>query len=194
MSNLPKDTGKRVKKRNSPTKTQKNEKYNLPIINDEILNDIFNNSHEGIGIIGEDYKIEYANEKCCQIFGVKDLVGHDFRDYFEKDFLKKLSDRYEARRRGEDLPGVYPMDVVQKDGEVRTVEGRASVAIGPDGKSKIIAHLLDVTELIVDLRALEETETRYQMLVETMKDGLVIDDPDVATSSLAKYNLMIGII
>ncbi|MBY8996107.1 MAG: PAS domain-containing sensor histidine kinase [Candidatus Thorarchaeota archaeon] len=173
---MPQNAGKRAKK--GKTKTPKKEKFNLPDFNDEILNDIINNSLEGIGIIGEDYKIEYANENYCKILGVPNLIGHDFRNYFEQDLWKTLSDRYGARRRGEALSGVYQMNIIHKDGEVRTVEGRASMAIGPDGKPKIIAHLLDITEVLADSEALEESETRYQMLIETMDDGLVIDDPD----------------
>ncbi|MFW9787622.1 MAG: PAS domain S-box protein [Candidatus Thorarchaeota archaeon] len=174
---MPKEKGKREKKKkSSPTRTKT--QFNLPGYNDALLNEVFNNSHEGIGIIGDDYKIEYANEKYCQIFGVSDLVGQDFRDYFTKEMSKILTERYEARRLGERLTSVYPMDIVRKDGEIRTVEGRGSTAIGPDGKTKIIAHLLDVTEVVAESEAHEETETRYQMLIETMKDGLVIDDPD----------------
>ncbi|MFW9796063.1 MAG: PAS domain S-box protein, partial [Candidatus Thorarchaeota archaeon] len=137
---MPKEKGKREKKKkSSPTRTKT--QFNLPGYNDALLNEVFNNSHEGIGIIGDDYKIEYANEKYCQIFGVSDLVGQDFRDYFTKEMSKILTERYEARRLGERLTSVYPMDIVRKDGEIRTVEGRGSTAIGPDGKTKIIAHL-----------------------------------------------------
>ncbi|MHA2360000.1 MAG: PAS domain-containing protein, partial [Candidatus Thorarchaeota archaeon] len=175
---MPKDTGKREKKKKSSATTPKKEKFNIPAFNDAILNDFYNNSHEGIAIVGDDYKIEYANERCCQIFGgtLEDLVGHDFREFMKEDMGKLVAERYEARRKGEEAPSVYPMDIIRKDGEMSTLEGRASMVIGPDGKPKIIAHILDITQVIADTEALEESETRYQMLVETMNDGLVIDD------------------
>ncbi len=175
---MPKVSRKKTKTGKTNPKTSKKEKFNLPEINDLILDDLFNNSHEGIAIVGDDYKLEYANEKCCQIFGgtPEDLVGHDFRDFMKEDMGKLVAERYDARRKGEEAPRVYPMDIIRKDGEMRTVEGRASMVIGPDNKPKIIAHLLDITQVIADLEALEESETRYQMLVETMKDGFVIDD------------------
>jgi PAS domain S-box-containing protein len=170
---MSKKGGKRAKKKSSKKKPPP-----IPAFNEEILKALLNDSHEGIGIIGDDYKIEYANEKYRQILGDDNLIGRDFRDFFDKDLTQTLSDRYEARRRGEDLPGVYSMNIIHKDGEVRTVEGRASTIVGPDGKPKIVAHLLDVTEVIAETEALEESETRYEMLIETMNDGLVIDDPD----------------
>ncbi|MHA2025874.1 MAG: PAS domain-containing sensor histidine kinase [Candidatus Thorarchaeota archaeon] len=176
---MPKDAGKSAKKRKTTTKTpKKKKKPKLPSINDAMLTDILTNSHEGISIIGEEFKFEYANQKCCQIFGVKNLVGRDFRDFFGKDVWQTFTERYKARREGEELPGNYPIDIIHKDGEIRTVEGRASTVIGPDGKPKIIVHYLDVTEEIAETEALEESETRYQMLIETMNDGLVIDDQD----------------
>ncbi|TET06183.1 MAG: PAS domain-containing sensor histidine kinase [Candidatus Thorarchaeota archaeon] len=175
---MPKVSRKQANTGKTNPKTPKKEKFNLPEINDLILDDLLNNSHEGIAIVGDDYKLEYANEKCCQIFGgtPEDLVGHDFRDFMKEDMGKLVAERYDARRKGEEAPRVYPMDIIRKDGEMRTVEGRASMVIGPDNKPKIIAHLLDITQVIADSEALEESETRYQMLVETMNDGLIIDD------------------
>ncbi|MHA2397158.1 MAG: PAS domain S-box protein, partial [Candidatus Thorarchaeota archaeon] len=41
---------------------------------------------------------------------------------------------------------------------------------------KTIAHVLDITQIEADLIALEESKTRYRMLVENMNDGLAIDD------------------
>jgi PAS domain S-box-containing protein len=175
---MPQDAGKPVTKGEANPKTVKKEKLNLPAISDEILNDLCNNSHEGIAIVGDDYKIEYANEKCCQIVGrtTQELIGHDFREFTKEDLVKLLGDRYEARRKGEDVPNVYSIDLIRKDGEMRTVEVRASMVTGVDGKPKIIAHILDITQVLADSEALEESETRYQMLIETMNDGFLIDD------------------
>lgn len=180
MSNLPKDIGKQEKEDENIRNTPEKEKYTLPAVNYAMLNVIFNNSHEGIAIVGEDYRIEYANEKMCQIFGGSpdDLIGQDFRKFLKEDMAKLTAERYELRRKGEDVPEVYPIDIIRKDEEIRTVEGRVSVTKGPDGKVKTIAHLLDITDILAGTEALEESETRYQMLVETMNDGLVIDDPD----------------
>jgi PAS domain S-box-containing protein len=177
---MPEDAEKRAKKGKPSSKTAKREKFIHPIINDAILNDILDNSHEGLVIIGEDYKFEFVNERGLQIFGgaFEDLVGHDFRKFMPSDMAKLVAERYEARRKGENVPAVYPMDIIRKDGVIRTVEGRISIVTGSDGKRKTVAHLLDITQVLADSEALEESETRYQMLVETMNDGLVIDDAD----------------
>ncbi len=172
---MSKKGGTRAKKTSSKKKPPA-----LPEINDEILSQLLNNTHEGIVILGDDYKFEYVNERAAQIFGgvPEDLLGNDFRKFIQKDMATLVAERYESRRKGEDVPSVYPMDIIHKDGNIRTVEGRVSIVKGVNGKTKTIAHLLDITELLADTEAREESETRYELLVETMNDGLVIDDPD----------------
>ena len=172
---MSKKGGTRAKKTSSKKKPPA-----LPEINDEILSQLLNNTHEGIVILGDDYKFEYVNERAAQIFGgvAEDLLGNDFRKFMQKDMATLVAERYEARRKGEDVPSVYPMDIIRKDGNIRTVEGRVSIIKGVNGKTKTIAHLLDITQLLADTEAREESETRYQLLVETMNDGLVIDDPE----------------
>jgi PAS domain S-box-containing protein len=178
MSDLSKKTGKRKSKGKAPKTPKKN--FNIPDLNDNMLNDIMNNSHEGIAIVGDDYKLEYVNDTICQVFRgtPKDILGHDFRKFIKQDMAKIVADRYAARQKGEDVPSEYSIEIIRKDGSIGTAELRISIDVGPDGKQKTIAHVLDVTDLIAGTKALEESETRYQMLVETMNDGLVIDDSD----------------
>ena len=177
--NLSKGVGKRQQKREKKPKTPEKKEHNLPAVNDEILNDILNNSHEGIVILGDNFEFEYVNEKAVKIFrGTReDLLGHDFRKFMPDEMAKLVGERYIARREGKDVPTLYPMDIIRKDGAIRTTEARVSIITGPDGTLKTIAHLLDITEILADTEAREESETRYELLVETMNDGLVIDDP-----------------
>ncbi|MFX1482310.1 MAG: PAS domain S-box protein [Promethearchaeota archaeon] len=177
---MPKGKGKQKRKDSAKSKTPDGTKFNIPKRNDAILDDILNNSHEGIAIIGDDYKIEFANQKMCQIYGGthNDLIGQDFRKFMKEDMARIVAERYELRRRGKAVPRAYPMDIIRRDGDERTLETKVSMIEGPAGMPKIIAHFLDITEYIEGSEALEESETRYQMLIETMKDGLVIDDPE----------------
>ncbi|MGY5865226.1 MAG: PAS domain-containing sensor histidine kinase [Candidatus Thorarchaeota archaeon] len=162
------------------TKPSANKKPpSLPSLNDEMLYDILHNTHEGIVFLGDDFKVEYVNDMAAQIFGGvrDDLLGQDFRKFLPPEMVKVVSEYYLARRRGEDVPTHYPMDIIRKDGAIRTFEARVSMIKGPDEKPKTIAHLLDITKILADREAREESETRYELLVETMNDGLVIDDP-----------------
>ena len=167
----PKKSGSKTKKKSLPV---------IPTWNDEMIKAILNNAHDGIVILGEDYTFEYINERGLAIYGgvASDLVGKDFRKFMTDDMAKMVSQYYEMRRRGEDVPSTYPFRLLRKDGIEVTVHAHVSMVIGPDNRPKVIAHLQDITQMEDDLRALEESKTRYRLLVETMNDGLAIDNVD----------------
>ena len=148
---------------------------------DEIIIDaIIRHSHSGITVIGEDFTIDFVNSQGAKIFGgtQQDLIGKDFRTFLQKNSLETVIERYQKRRKGEDVPETYPFHIMRKDGEERTVEGRADAIKCSDGKVRTIAHFLDITQLERGQELLEESQRRYRILVETMNDGLVIDDKE----------------
>jgi PAS domain S-box-containing protein len=170
---MSKKGGKRVKKKGTKKKPPE-----IPELDNDVVKAILSDSHEGIAILGDDYKLEYVNEQTCRIFGgsVEDLLGHDFREFMKSDMAQMTAEIYERRRLGEDAPEAYPINFTGKDGIERTAEIRASTIISSDGKPKTVAHILDITQIQEDLKALEESKTRYRMLVENMNEGLAIDD------------------
>jgi PAS domain S-box-containing protein len=149
-----------------------------PFFSDGILRTIIENSHDAIAVIGDDYKIEYVNNKIpALIGGVKeDYIGLDFREFIEGDVAVFAADVYTKRRNGESVPDVYPLEFKTMNGTPIVVEARASIVKGADGSRKTVVHVLDITDRRRDQRALLETEQRYRVLVETMNDGLAIDD------------------
>ena len=170
---MSKKGGKRATKTSSKKKPP-----DITSLSDEILSAVFENSHEGIAILGDDYKIEYVTEKTCSIFGgtYEDLIDHDFREFLREDVAQIVAENYERRRLGEDVPDVYPITMLRKDSTERIVELRVNIVVGSKGKPKTIAHLLDITQVESDLKALDESKTRFRMLVENMNEGLAIDD------------------
>lgn len=145
-----------------------------------IIDAIIESSHSGITIIGEDFTIEFINQRGATIFGgtQKDLIGQDFRKFLKKESMSLVTERYQKRRKGEKVPDVYPFHIVRKDGEERTFEGRVDVVKSADGKIRTIAHFLDITQIERGQELLEESQRRYRILIETMNDGLVIDNED----------------
>ncbi len=178
---MSKKTGKRTQKgKKSGSKTKKSSTPNIPVWNDAMIQVILNNAHDGIVILGDDYKIEYVNEGIERIYEAEasELLEHDFRKFMKDDMAAMVADHYNKRRMGKNVPAVYPTRFMRKDGKEITIETRVSMVIGPDEKLKVIAHVLDITQMESDLSALAESETRYKLLVETMNDGLAIDDVD----------------
>jgi PAS domain S-box-containing protein len=175
---MPKGVGKRTGKR--ATKGKKAGSNDDHILDKNITEALIRLSPSGVAIIGSDFIIEYISDQGCKIFGGKrhELVGHDFRKFLQEDSLQMVIEKYKLRREGKEVPSIYSFNLIRADGEERTVEGRADVVLSPDGQLRTIAHFLDITEFEREQELLEQSETRYKILVETMNDGLVIDDGD----------------
>lgn len=147
---------------------------------DEVLRTMIDNTHDGIVIIGEDGKFEYVNREACRIFGgtEEDLIGLDFREKLVEEDRELVSKRFALRREGVELPPVYRFRIERKNGTPVSVETRVELAKDDEGNLKTIAHVLDVTERERDKRTLREVQRRNRILVETMNEGLTMDDED----------------
>jgi PAS domain S-box-containing protein len=146
----------------------------------ELLQAIIETSHEGIIIIGENFKIEMANDRFCELFGYprEGLLEQDFRSFLTDESKILVVERYRKRRKGEAVPNIYEFKGFAQNGSIRTGKLRVSLVTDNEGNLKTLAHVLDVTEEKEKEKALRETRARYKTLVETMYDGLAIDDED----------------
>ncbi|MHA2432913.1 MAG: PAS domain S-box protein [Candidatus Thorarchaeota archaeon] len=136
--------------------------------NDAILRTILENSHDAIAIVGDNYKIEYVNNRIPLLIGGvrEDFIGLDFRKFVDHDMAEFTSEIYTRRRNGESVPDVYPLELRRLDGTPITLEARASIAKGSDGSGKTIVHILDITD------------RRREQRTESMNDGMAIDDQE----------------
>jgi PAS domain S-box-containing protein len=149
----------------------------------------------GIAIIDDKYRLEYVNDKLCDIAGVRraDLIGSDFRSLVHPDSLDMVSDRYRKRQLGEDVPPTYEFKIRRGDGTARDVRIHVTTMTGKNGATKSITQLIDITEQKEDRRRLEESEHNYRRLVETMTAGMGIDDENgIIVYTNAALNEMLG--
>lgn len=137
-------------------------------------------SFSGIIIVNDKYKFEYVNDKLCDILGRRrsEVLGHDFREFLHPDSVEIVSDRYIKRQKGEEVPSVYELKVLRKDGITRDIRLNVGAIRGSDGRTRTVAQLLDITEEKYRARALEDSEYRYRNLVETMDSGLSVDNSE----------------
>ena len=146
----------------------------------DLLQAIIDNSHEGILIIGADFKVEMVNDRFCELFGYTraQILEQDFRQYLTDESKKLVAERYKKRRKGEEVPNIYEFKGFAQNGSIRTGNLRVSLLTDEEGNLKTIAHVLDITEEREKERELIESQARYKTLVETMYDGLAIDDEE----------------
>jgi len=137
---------------------------------------VVENSHDGILIIGEDYRFIYANNKLCEIIGLKreEIIGHDFREFLDEDAKKIVADRFMNRQRDKKLSPRYELNIVGGDGKKRRVEVSSAVVKDSKGKIRTIGQLLDITERKRAEEALKREKEKFQILIEKSPLGVSI--------------------
>ena len=125
---------------------------------EELFRLVVENSHDGILIIDDKFKIVYANEECTRMFGypTEKIVGKDFRNSLDKETRTLIKNRYLQRQRGEKVPSCYEIKVARKDGTEGIIEVKATVTRDSQDKVRTIAQILDVTD-----RKRMENERKY---------------------------------
>ncbi|MDH7513082.1 MAG: PAS domain S-box protein [Clostridiales bacterium] len=145
-------------------------------------------SHNGVLIVGEDYKFRYANDKLCEIVGYsrEEIIGHDFREFLDEESKILVADRYVRRQRGEDVPPRYEFNIVKKDGEKRRMEISSTIVRDSKGKVSTIAQILDITERKRAEEALRASEEKYRILHEFAGEAIFTFGVDLKLMEINK--------
>lgn len=149
-------------------------------MDEAVLKSIVDSSSDGIAIIGDNSVIEYVNGEWCRLTGLpsESLLNHSFRDMHSR-LVKTLGSPHFERVDGKDTsPKPIRFEVTRDDGTASMLEVTLRHIDVGHGSPKTIARMVDVTSQVTERRALEESQLRYGLLVETMNDGLAIDSPD----------------
>ncbi len=109
---------------------------------------VVENSHDGTTIIGDDFKLVYANDELSRILGYskEEIVGQDFRNFIDETSVDLVQDLYLRRMKGERVPSQYKFRILKKNGEKRDVEIKCAHTLDKNGNGLIIAQILDITE------------------------------------------------
>ena len=121
---------------------------------------IVENSHDGITIIDNNFKIIYVNSELSRMLGYprEKMVGQDFRKFLDKESKFMVQDKYIRRLRGENVPLRCEFRVLRKNGEKKDVEIKSSEIRDRQGRIRIIGQLLDITES----KRMEEERKRFE--------------------------------
>lgn len=141
---------------------------------------VVNNSPSGIFTIDDHFKLTYLNERTAEIVGYKKekVVGKDFRFFLDQGSKRLVTERYQKRQRGEEVPPRYEFKVIRKDGKKRIVEVVSGVFKTYSGQVQTVVHIRDITEHRNMEQKLKESEARYKNLVEKARIAILIDDKD----------------
>jgi two-component system cell cycle sensor histidine kinase/response regulator CckA len=138
-------------------------------------------------IIGADQKVSLINKKGCGILGYKENEIVD-KNWFDSFILERIRDNvktvFKKLTAGEVEPvEYYENPVLTKSGEERLIAWHNTLLKDESGRN--IAALSsgeDITEHRRAEEALRESEIRYHTLFDRSIDGVLIIDPETATT------------
>ncbi len=147
---------------------------------------VVENSHDGILIVGEDYRLEYVNDMLCEILGRDrdEILGQDFREFLDEPSQRLVGERYVKRQRGEKVPPRYEFNLLRRDGEKRRVEISSTIIRDSQGKVKTIAQIKDITERKLTEASLKRSEARYRRIFENVPVSIWEEDFTAVQSAL----------
>ena len=137
---------------------------------------VVENSHNGISIIGSDFKFDYVNDKLCEIFGYtqQEIIGHDFREFLDEEGKTFVGDIYLKRQKGEEVPSSYESNIERKEGDKRLVEISSVIVEDSKGRKWTIAQLKDITKSKQAELELKQSEQRFKSLFEDLGDAVFV--------------------
>ncbi|HEX7401678.1 MAG TPA: PAS domain S-box protein, partial [candidate division Zixibacteria bacterium] len=135
---------------------------------------IVQKGNDGIVIV-QDGLIKLANPTIAAIARStpEEMIGKPFIDFISPTDRKMLSDRYTARMSGEEVPAIYELESVTKDGEIIPIEINSSL-IEYEGKPALMAIIRDITERKQAEKELKESEVKFKNLFDSARDGINI--------------------
>ena len=147
---------------------------------EELFRSMVENSHNGIGIIDDNFKVKYVNEQAASILGYskEELVGQEFSKLLPENSRDMLLDRYLRRQRGEKVPTQYEFKMLQKDGTVITVELKAATTRDRHGRIQTVAEILDITGRKNAEREVFESQQKFHQLFMGNPEAAVYVDPN----------------
>jgi PAS domain S-box-containing protein len=141
---------------------------------------IVENSHDGILIMDDRFRVVYANDELSHIlsYSKEEIIGKDFRKFLDEESKSLVRDRCLRRQKGEEVPPRYALKVVRKDGEERDVEIKPTIMRNSQGRVQTVGQILDITERRKAGESLKESEEKYRKRFEEALDAIFVADAE----------------
>ncbi|UCE12423.1 MAG: PAS domain-containing protein [Candidatus Heimdallarchaeota archaeon] len=145
---------------------------------EEKYRNLVERANDGMTII-QDRLLKFVNPSLAKIIGysVDELLNTPFMNYIHSSVRDELVDRYELRISGKTVPSVYESILVKKDCSLVEVEISAGIITFQD-KSADLVIVRDITERKRVVEELQESKEKYQMLVEKLQEGVLLEDAE----------------
>lgn len=144
----------------------------------ELIDLLVNNSHGGLLIINNDFKIEFANERVCELtaFEQNKILNQDFRTLLPPNSKIYASKKYINLIKGIEKEQIFELPVIIKGNENKIFEIRNTTYKTPQNEVKILTHLQDITEKRATEEVIRQSEEKFRTIVDNSHLGIVIID------------------
>jgi PAS domain S-box-containing protein len=148
-------------------------------------------AHDGIAVIGEDFKFKFVNERLEEILGYsrEELVGMDFRNVLTEESKSIVIERYIKWARKEEETPVLEFNCLRKDKEIKHMEIKNRELRDAKGNRSFVALMRDITEKKKMEEQLLQTE-KLRALGE-MASGVAHDFNNALAAILGNTQLLL---
>jgi len=164
--------------------SNKKENKGLKSIASTLLNFI-EHATDGIVLI-QDRIIKYINESGAKLMGYspREVMGISFEKFIHPDDLKRVTDTYEKRLKGEKVSSRYELKLEEKEGKISYVEVNADI-VNYQGKPATISILRDITEKKKLIEEVKEKALFFESLFDNSSEAVALLD---ASGHVIKVN------
>ncbi len=137
---------------------------------------LFENSGTATIVIEQDTTISMMNNDFANFTGYprEEIIGQTWTKYVTEDDVDRLLSFHKTRREDPSAaPRNYEFKIKSKSGNLLHVF--MTIAMIP-GTTQSIASMVDITERVKTEKALRDSEEKFRQLVESMNEGLGIQD------------------
>jgi PAS domain S-box-containing protein len=137
---------------------------------------LFENSGTATILIEQDTTVSMINNDFANFTGYsrEEIIGHTWTKYVAEDDINRLLSFHKTRRDDPSAaPRNYEFKIKSKNGDLLHVF--MTIAMIP-GTKQSIASMVDITERVKMEKALRDSEEKFRQLVESMNEGLGIQD------------------
>jgi PAS domain S-box-containing protein len=135
--------------------------------------------NDGIIILQDDL-LKYVNSKICEMTGFtrEELIGKPFLTHASEEYKKLVREKYEKTLRGDNIPNVYEIEIVSKNGLKMPFEINASL-IEYEGRPASMAILRDISQR-------KQAETLLRIQKDIASSLSIPGDTDIMLDQILK--------
>lgn len=137
--------------------------------------DLFEKSHDGVGIIAQDGTILLISPTALRMWGYEseqDVIGHNIDEFLAPDSRRKVATKWRNTEQASDISTIEAV-AVRRDGTTFFVEARVS-PIEWEGQQANLVTGRDITER----KRAEASLERYHALADNSRDIILFVSPD----------------